>query len=145
MSRRALILAELKKAAEAVHGRRYFVKRGPINWVSFPFADHPFAIAIGVESENLGFLNPDDGMSSMNLVLEIYTKLEQNPEEPGFDDGLLDEIHADAEALVVGVQAYNDGRGNCLSAGVYGVRAMEIADATMNVQGVVLSFGVDYE
>ena len=141
MSSRAVFLQKLKAECEAARNGRYFVKRGVINWSTFPFDTHPFAIALVVDDFSFA---DDNGFQEMRVSLEVAARMPDDLEQPEIDDGLLDELTEDAErALQLVIKALDANQDAVvLRFDARTSRGVEFHDTALRVQGVVITFFV---
>lgn len=141
MSARATFLAEMKRECKAARNGRYFVKRGVINWSSFSFEAHPFAVAIVVD--DCSFANTE-GFQEMRVSLEAAARIPDELEQPEIDDPTLDELFEDFEAVIQRVGKKLDPKGDSvlLRFDARTAKAVEFHDTSLRVQGVVFTFFV---
>ncbi len=142
MSARELALDAMRRFAGEVHGGRYFVKRGWIHWGTFPFDAHWRGFSIQVD--RAPFVVEPGAPGEMEITFELAASMPEG-EEPGFDDGVQEEMIEDARWVVERAAAdqYN---GDTMFALLRGSRtvAEEFHDASDRVQGVVASFRIKY-
>ncbi len=145
MSPRHTLLATLKKLAEEVPPRKYFVTRGPVNWLTFDFARHACGIAVRFEDGQLLRSADRVGIPAV-LALDLVTTLPDDATEPGIDDTVLDRMIDDAEAIIRGLTASSDTNGDPVIFGVKpsSTRIVEFYDLNLGVQGVIATFEVSY-
>ena len=133
------VIDTMREACEGLRGRSYYVRRGAINWTSFPFDKNPKAIAIMVDEATL--LRQ---MNDLRVTLEFACSL---PEDPAMvSDALLDEFMEDfqrfSEILVKAMDSNGDAVIHSLDQS--GVIAVEFSDSSLQVQGLSVSFRVSY-
>jgi len=133
----------VRSLCEQVRNGAYFVKRGYINWSTFPFDKHERAIAILVDEESL---EPSEkGFAEARLSFEIFTSIPES-ENPQIDDGILEELIIDARWIVSKlVQARNRQDDPIIYAYKKNTSSIvESHDATLMVQGIVAIIRVTY-
>jgi len=141
-SPRAFLLQAIKSEAKLVRGGVYFVKRGVIDWSTFPFAERPRAIA--VLSDDCSVLK-STGINDMTLSLEMATSMPTGS-EPEIDDGILDELFQDAETLLRKAAERIDSNGDpaAIVLMTESARVVEFHDSRLRVQGIVLTLTASY-
>lgn len=140
-SPRHVLLETIKTAAKKVRNGAYFVKRGPIDFIAFPFAKYPRAIAVSVDSQT--FL-PPNGLYDAELSLTFAAEIPENPEDPGIDDGLMDQFTDDAEVIAHSLPSSVDIQGDAVALKVVGRSVEEFHDLDMRVQGVIVHLNVGW-
>lgn len=140
-SPRKIVLDTLRGFCQQVRGGVYFVKRGPIDWATFPFNQHSRAISILVDDQSL-FLD----INVASLTLEFGAQLRSVSDDPGLDDGLMDELTDDAEWVVRSLIDSSNSQGDAvvLRTDLKESRAIEFHDAQLMVQGIVVNFEVSF-
>ena len=144
MSARKDVTQKVKELAKAARNGAYFVKRGYINWSSFPFEKYPRAIAILVDEENL--FRDHTGFADARISLEIFTSIPDSDEDPQIDDGVLDELIDDARWIMESLEQSRNKQGDPI---VFKMKrntssVVESHDATLMVQGIVAIIQVTY-
>lgn len=140
-SARRVALEAFKAAAKKVRNGAYFVKRGPINWAVFPFPKHPRAIAITIDTQD--FL-PHNGIHNAEVAIEMAAAMPGDDEEPGIDDGLMDDLTEDAEEIVRQLLTKQDALGDAVALKVVGRSIDEFHDSELRVQGVIVHLSVGW-
>lgn len=141
-SPRQVVRDTLVKYAKQVRNSGYFVKRGAIVWSSFPFGEHPRAIAIMFD--DIGILR-QKGMTEAKIGIEMFASMPEGT-EPEIDDGLLDELIEDAEFILQKTIRERDSVGDSVILRLDGETAnvVESHDSTKRVQGIVVTFNVNF-
>lgn len=148
MGDRANLMLALLEEARKVRGGRYWVKRGYATWAAFPFANHPHAMTIALAQEDLlpspGRERPLGEMRG-TLVFEVAARTPTGDEDPGIDDGLLEEFKDDV-VEVLGNLLLRVQDGYPLSFGVIpgDADASEWHDADEGTQGVTARVVVSF-
>lgn len=140
-SPRRVVMDTLRRLCEEVRGGVYFVKRGPIDWATFPFDSHPRAISILADDLSLF-----KELNEASLTLEIAAQIRTQGEDPGLDDGLMDEFIDDAEWVVRSLIGKDNASGDAvvLKTDLEDSRAIEFHDPQLKVQGIIVNFDVSY-
>jgi hypothetical protein len=135
-----------KELAGQMRNGIYFVKRGAILWPSFSFTDHKGGIALMLDDGNLLRTQRNRGMKPARCSMEMFRRMESTPEAPEIDDGLMDELLDDAEWLL---KELMKSRTSADDPVVYridenSVRFVEAHDTELKVQGIVVTFNLEY-
>lgn len=135
-----------KEIAVQLRNGSYFVKRGAINWTTFPFDTYERAIAIMLDDGQLLRTQRSHGMKPTRCSMEIFCRLPSDQEVPEIDDGLMDELLDDAESVVRDLLRSKDSSGDPV---VFRIdentaRFVEAHDVQVKVQGVVVMFNLEY-
>lgn len=141
VGRRELLTA-IRKLCATVHNARYFTKRGPIDWASFPFDRHPFGCAILCDDTTL-FRRIDTAVVTLQLAAKLPDYAAKGPE---IDDGLADEFYDDVRWVLTELRKQRDERGQpvAISIGTESARVVEFHDADLLVQGVLVTIPIDF-
>lgn len=142
-SRRNLVLTWIVERLRTLRKKKYFVKRGAISWPTFDFDSHPYAAAVMVDDSTLFAVN---GMNTANFSIEFATRMEAPGEEPSIDDDTLDLLFEDVEGVLGEIEGAKDSNGDVLLLEFRRttVQVVEFHDASLRVQGVVVTFTVGY-
>lgn len=148
-SPRLALIETLLALLRRVRGGIYEAQRGPINWLTYDFADKRRAAALGIADSPL-FPVHGGGFSKSpaTVVFDLYAPLPDEKEgvrDP--DDGTLDEMYIDARYIVRGlIQAKDAKNGDSIVFGIPEERVtiVEVFDAEVRIQGVKVVFPVHY-
>ena len=140
------MMDSMKAKARTVRNGRYFVKRGAIDWTSHDFASKPFALSLQIDDGSLLRTASVRGMKSARISMEMFAPLPKAQDVPEIDDGLLDELIDDAEAIVLDLVMARDSSDDPIVFRVdeTGARFVEAHDISLLVQGIVVTFNVQY-
>lgn len=125
----------------AVHNKRYYVKRGAINWTSHLWDKHPFAVSVGLDDST--FLRPQNHAT---VSFEIFTKL-KDPSDAvnGYDEVSQDDLLDDAVQVIQGLSQAVDANGDFIADVLpMSDNAIEAHDTSLGVQGLVINFQVGF-
>ena len=141
-SPRNSMMTTIRNSAEVLRNSSYFVKRGAINWATFPFEEHSKAIAILIDDMSLlGSTTGVGGSKDGKISLEIAARMPDEKDHPSIDDGLMDDLIEDAETIVKDLIAAKDGDYPIVfHIDKASARVIEWHDAEVKVQGVVVMF-----
>lgn len=135
-----------RELAEQVRNGLYFVKRGAINWTTFPFKDEQGGIALMIDDGQLLRTQRERGMKPARCSMEMFRSLPDLNAIPAIDDGLMDELLDDAEEILTELMksrtASNDPIVFRIDAN--SVRFVEAHDTEIKVQGIVVTFNLEY-
>ena len=133
-----------RELAEQIRNGIYFVKRGAINWTTFPFVDRTGGIALMIDDGTL-FRNTM-GMKDARCSMEMFRAMPEDEEEPQVDDGLMDELLDDAETILLDLLKSTDSNGDPILFKIDRdtVRFVEAHDTSIKVQGIVVTFNLTY-
>lgn len=140
-SPRYTALATIRRLATEVRGGAYFVKRGPIDWSSFPFTKHERALAIMVDEQTLF-----QSINTATVTLEVAGQLSNPEDQPELNDGLMDEFTEDLEWIARSLMNSTDDQGDSVITGLNlkDATAIEFHDPQFGVQGMILNFNITY-
>lgn len=143
MSARKKFVDSVKSAALAVRNNRYFVKRGVINWATFDFDKHTFAMSL--LCDDMTFMK-QSGIQEMNFSIEAATSIPDSTKQPEIDDGVLDSMIEDIETILNQTRASVDTNHDNISLMVdtESARIVEFHDSALRVQGIVATIVVKY-
>lgn len=139
MSRKA-ITTRLKDFLTPLHGGRYWVHRGPVNWARFDFPTHPYAVAIMLDDVSL-FRN-EKGHLTATLTLEVFTRLSEK--QDGLNDDIMDDLQEDVVKAFTLLKIAVDDNGNAVVFRLFNGTAVEVYDASLSVQGMIASVVIDF-
>lgn len=142
MGPRQTLLAHLKTLAMRSRSSSYFVKRGPIEWSTFPF-ETKGSRAISIIHAHGNFL-PSDGKHLSTIAMEAAARTPSREEDTEIDDGLQDELIEDLEEIVFDLQREKDDRGDTVAYVVGKGTVRGFHDVSLRVQGVTAEFNVSY-
>lgn len=117
---------------------KYHVNRGPVNWATFDFDSHEFAIAIMQERGDFGELFGQ--MDNGSFAWEIFGKVSQAQ----IDDNHIDHLIADAKGVIREMWSRVNDLGDAIMLKTGSFTWNEISDVNMLVQGVIIQFDVTY-
>jgi hypothetical protein len=142
-SPRAVAMEKIRDLASKVRNGSYFVKRGPIDWAAFPFSDYPRAIAIMIDSATFVKMS---GQNEAQVALEMFLAVPESSARPQIDDGLMDELIADAESIVLELMRAKDSADFPVVFRLSQETAsfVEAHDMDMGVQGIIVNFTIVY-
>lgn len=145
-SSRRVMLDRWKELAKEMRNGSYFVKRGAINWTTFPFGDEGAGIALMVDDGSLLRTQRNLGMKPARCSMEIFHRLPDEQESPEIDDGLMDQILDDAEWLIIELMKSRTAANDPVVFRIdeNSVRFVEAHDIEIKVQGVVVTFNLEY-
>lgn len=141
MRPKARLLELIVKKAKEVRNRRYYVKRGVIDWSAFPFSSQEYAISVQMDDSTLLRTDGNTGI----LSLEFATTIKELKIEPiQIEDRVIDEFDEDAEEIMrlASKELQTFGRVTAsvlLAIDVKEARSQEFHDVTYKVQGTVVS------
>lgn len=143
MSARKVFLKAMKDAALAVRARRYFVKRGVINWASHDFKTKLFAISL--QADDYSFMK-QNGIQDMKFSMEIATSINDIVSPAQLNDDVIEELVDDAEWIFKTVMSQIDTLGDnvALVVDTESARVIEFHDSSLRVQGIVVTAYVKY-
>jgi len=135
-----------KELAQQMRNGIYFVKRGAILWPAFSFEDHEGGIALMIDDGSLLRTQKNRGMKPARCSMEMFRRMASTKEAPEIDDGLMDELLDDAEWLL---QELMKSRTSADDPVVFridanSVRFVEAHDTELKVQGIVVTFNLEY-
>jgi len=137
------MLTKLLELCRKVRNNAYYVKRGAINWSSFPFDVRPLAVSVQVDDFSILKIS---GMNEGKLTLEMASRMAEETTDPQMDDAEIDRLISDAETIITGLMKAVDTAGDSV---LYrldreSVNVVEFHDTSRMVQGIVVSFFVVY-
>lgn len=152
-SPRVACLVKLLQLARKIHQRRYYVRRGPINWSAFAFERYPFGIAILTPEFSL--LGDEHGMDGATITLELVQRmpdetLDRDQQRDGLDDIGLESLVTDAHDLIGQLERsqYPNNDFVCTllrpSAAEPQVSAQEMTSEDWGIQGIQATFSVRF-
>lgn len=100
---RVACLIKLEQLARKEHHRRYYVRRGPINWASFNFDQHRYGFSILTPQFTL--IGDQHGIDSCTITIEMVQEmpdesLERDERRDGIDDRGLESMVKDIESII---------------------------------------------
>lgn len=139
MSARSDALNKLKEIFKTLHNSRYYVKRGVVAWAGFDFQKYAHAVSIQVDE-----IAPWMPMPTMSLSIEMATLIPEMSTDPEIDDTTNEDMIDDCiEALNAWERLkMQNGDPYIIKMERLGVRAIEFHDATLRVQGIILTVNV---
>lgn len=141
MSRVDVVKAFVKYASEVSRGE-YFVKRGAVNWATFPFDEKGKAIAVMIDDTT--FMAPNKGFDFMNLSLEVADRMPDGT-QPAIDDNLYEQMRVDIEWILARVIQETNSKGdNVIMRVDRNARLIEFHDVDRRVQGVVVTLNLTF-
>lgn len=142
-SPRKVALDTVKALAKKVRSGAYFVKRGAINWTTWDFEKHPRAISIQLDRVTLFKVN---GMNDGVITLEMFSRMSSKEVPPEIDDGVMDELLEDAEAIFLGLMSAEDKQGDSVVTKLEqdSTEVVESHDTSLRVQGIVVTVPVTF-
>jgi len=145
-SARRVMCDRWKELAKEMRNGTYFVKRGAINWTTFSFEDHGAGIALMVDDGELLRTQRNKGMKPARCSMEITHRLPGEQESPEIDDGLMDELLDDAEWLITELMKSRTAGDDPVVFRIdeNSVRFVEFHDIEVKVQGIVVTFNLEY-
>jgi len=150
MSKRAEILSALKTSWAIQSEGRYYVRRGPIDWLHFDFISNPYAVAIVVEASALpipaSFTNQPAAFRTLTVAFEVFQRMPQGAQQPELSEVVQEQLVADIIAVIADMHTRKATDGTPL------IDAVETpddalsdwSDSTIGVQGVVASIPLSY-
>ncbi len=131
-------LDKLKGLFKAQDNGRYFVRRGVIDWSSFPFTDHPWAVAIQIDQ---GTIETETGFQQYTIGVEMFTQI------PGLE--VQEDIEAkmiqDVRIILQKWKTLKNERGDNIICKVYPhIVFQEVYDIDLNVQGMTFQLDVEF-
>lgn len=110
-----------------------------MNWASVDWAKYKRGVAILCDDSTL-FPN-EKGIHSMTVSIEAFTKLPSSVEE--IDESVMDQFYEDAHSVLVQLtQQKIDGQPVIFRR--FGDNVVEAHDASLGVQGVVITISLDF-
>ena len=143
MGARKVFFDKVKTHAKEVRNGRYFVKRGVINWATFPFTNHAFAMSLLCDDTSFMKVN---GVQDMSFSIEAATSIPDSTAQPEIDDGVMDSMIEDVETILNQVRADLDSHSNSIALMVdtESARIVEFHDSALRVQGIVATLIVKF-
>ena len=141
----------LRAVVEAVRGvanNRYEVRRGPVDVTAFDYGQKKYLASITTGSFGVT-RRGDNFQRTMSVEIELSTEVHDTPptaEKQGYDDDRVDELVGHAEDIVASIMAASlppDGSDPTVFR-VGEATAEEFATLDWTVQGIVVSFDVDF-
>jgi hypothetical protein len=131
-----------------VNGGRYYVKRGAISWLNFPFSQKQYAVALLVDQSSILRMN---GKNEAHVTMEVFTTIppqDYAQTAPQINDDVLDEIVNDIETVIVQAQQARDPN-NADFPVVFKLITedawvIETHDTDLKVQGAIVQFKIGY-
>lgn len=144
ISKTRVLTQTLKSLACQVRNSSYFVRRGAINWATFPFSRYPRAISIIIDDSSI--FGPVKGaFDTANISLEMFTHLADIEEPMDLNDELMEELREDAAWILQTLMSAKDTSDNCV---IYKLdretRVIEASDSNLKVQGIVVTSSVTF-
>lgn len=139
MTRKTALMRAIREAAGKLRGGSYFVKRGLIDWASFPWRSHQWGLSIVVEV--MGIQGPDASDPAV-IHLAFGTAIPAVLNPPEIDDDAQDQLDADARALLTAVRqsTVTNSFNETIGFGISDVQEREWHDPQYRAQGLVVSF-----
>lgn len=140
---RVAMLTKLLDLCRKARNGEYYVKRGAVNWTTFPFDKRPRAISVQVDDFSI---LRQTGMNEGKLSLEMASRMAEETTDPQIDDTEIDRLISDAEGILYGLMKAVDKAGDSvlLRLDRESVNVVEFHDTSRMVQGIVVSFFVVY-
>lgn len=140
-------LRAVVNAVRDVANSRYEVRRGPVDVTAFDYGQKKYLAS--VTTGGFGVTRRGDAFQrTMTIEIELSTEVHDAPpvaEKQGYDDDRVDELVAHAETIVASVMAASvAGSEDPAVFRVGEATAEEFATLDWTVQGIVLSFDVDF-
>lgn len=150
---RVATLVTLVSLCRAQRQQRYYVRRGPINWATFDFERHPYAIAILTPEFSLK--GDQHGVDQCTVTLELCQKmpdeaLDRDQRRDGLDDVGLESLVEDVVGIVSALElaAYPNNDFLCsllrFSKDRPPVQGQEMSNDNWSVQGIQATFTITY-
>jgi hypothetical protein len=150
MRKRGEILSAIVDSWRLQSQGRYFVRRGPIDWLHFDFVSRPYAVAVVVEASALpipgSFLGQGEVFRKLTVSFEIFQKMPESGEQPELSEEVQEQLENDAVAVIADLHTRTASDGSKLIDGIENPdNAMsDWSDATIGVQGIVASIPINY-
>lgn len=145
MKNRTILMTALANIAREVRGGRYLVKRGYINWATWPFDQHPYAMSLMLDEHDLFGA---EGMLTGKVSIECFMRIPEVVSPPQLEDATLEELITDVATVIerVSVARYPGDPDYPVAFAVLrkSARAVEAHDADLRVQGVTATFDVSF-
>lgn len=140
MSSRGAALTKLASILREQRNARYYVKRGVIAWASHDFNSKPWAASIQVDEFAPWGKN---SLTDISLTLEMATTI-KDVNDVEIDDVAIDTMTEDGLAALEALDRARDSDGCPYITKLerLGARVIEFHDASLRVQGVILSVNV---
>lgn len=141
-SSRKDILDRLKELGRQVRQGSYFVHRGPLNWAKFNFETYPRALTILVDESNP--FAPQ--FQNMSISFEMFCRMPEEVSKDLTDDSVLDELVEDAQWILSELTRSVNGDGDnlVLKLDSKTSTALEVHDADLGVQGIIILFNLTF-
>ena len=146
-SARRNLIAAFKDAAKTVRNGRYRVKRGFVNYVTFPYDKNPFVLAIQIPQEPFKATVVQDeasGTTSAEMALEFSCLLPEGDTDPEINEDVLDEFVEDAREIVRQVLKRKDVANDDVAVNVVGREAEPFMSLDLGIQGLTVGLRVDW-
>lgn len=133
-------MAFLKDACQSMRSRRYFVRRGAIDWGAWDFDAHPHAVALMMDDTT--FMG-DFKVGTVSL--EMFVRM-QSSDEPTIDDSVMDELIHDAATAFekLAVAKVPGTMDNICTLVKDSDVIIESSDAAKKVHGIIATIKVKY-
>ena len=147
---RTRILKKLVGLCQAERAGAYYVRRGPINWAEFAWSRHAQAIAI--ITPEFTIMQPI--RQEMTVQMEVAQSMpdekviETNPDTGGFNDNEIEGMVFDVEQILRQFMQSKDSLlptdDLLLNLDILNVEVQEMSSADFSVQGIVVTFTIQY-
>ena len=133
----------VKDKAEKIRDARYFVKRGQLLLPNHNFDAHPYTWSILVDSGDL--FNRGIGTQAIAISFEIGTSINPDVDNPGLDDGILQEFIQDGRQVLLELEQERNKVGDPVVFRIYreNSRFIQFHDGETRIQGIVVTTNVD--
>jgi len=142
-SSRRTAMDQLVEIAQQVRNSSYFVKRGAVNWASFPFDKVGRALSISIDTQSL----LEESFDNATVSLEMFGRIEEvsgDIVEVGIDDAFMDQIIDDARTIIRSWLRSTNSDGDCCIFMRGKPQITEAHDTTLMIQGIVVIIEVKF-
>lgn len=123
--------------------KKYFFKRGPIDYTSWPYDRHPWVMSMQIDESGM-FKDINNAV----LTFELSTRLADAPgdeETQSIDDGIQDEMRGHLYYLITEMRSLVAQSGDPLVIGMTHTQPItEFHDTGLRVQGISYTFNIGY-
>jgi hypothetical protein len=142
-SPRAVFAKTLVGLLRAARGGAYHVHRGPVDWSTFSFSEHPSAIAVVIDESTFLQQAMYDNPVSARVTIDALVPLRG---DHGMDDDAIDVVIDDVTRAVLGLfdEKYQPTEDLVFKIDGRQSRLKEVVDTGLGVQGVIATLHVEF-
>lgn len=136
------VVSEIRKLTAKL-GRKYFFKRGPIDYTAWPFERYPWTLSMQIDESGM-FKDINDAV----LTFELSTRIADAPGDDdiqSIDDGIQDEMRGHLYYLITEMRKLVAESGDPLIIGMNHTQPVtEFHDTSLRIQGISYTFNIGY-